>query len=278
MNQSIFYNYIYLDPRKPGQYCYEGLNFSLLYEPFYVGKGKHNKNYIYRKFYHQSITCLNRDTNKLKVNKVKKILSLGFNLKNFILQINDNISYDIANVIETLYIKTFGRIDNKTGSLTNLTDGGEGKQNVVTSDTTRLKMSIAMKKRHSDPNYIHPATGIKRPSYIIDILKDVSHCDKIYKGIENRDQNKENNPFYNKNHTDEYKLHLKNINMGLNNPMHWKYNFVSPTGETFEIIGKWRNFCKTHNLNERKIKQVFMLKLKEYEGWVVTLTKPTILN
>jgi hypothetical protein len=36
----IFYNYIYLDPRKPGRYTFKNLNFSLLFEPFYVGKGK----------------------------------------------------------------------------------------------------------------------------------------------------------------------------------------------------------------------------------------------
>lgn len=30
--------YWQLDPRKPRKYSYEGLNFSFLYEPFYVGK------------------------------------------------------------------------------------------------------------------------------------------------------------------------------------------------------------------------------------------------
>jgi len=40
-----YYNYILLDPRKPGQYVYKGLNFSLLYEPFYIGKGKLRRKY-----------------------------------------------------------------------------------------------------------------------------------------------------------------------------------------------------------------------------------------
>ena len=36
-----FYVYIYLDPRKPGRYCYEEVSF--LFEPIYVGKGKNNR-------------------------------------------------------------------------------------------------------------------------------------------------------------------------------------------------------------------------------------------
>ena len=36
----MYYNYIYLNPFKPGKYTFRYLNFSLLYEPYYVGKGK----------------------------------------------------------------------------------------------------------------------------------------------------------------------------------------------------------------------------------------------
>ena len=38
----IYYNYVYLDPRKPGRYIYDDINVSFLYEPYYVGKGKIN--------------------------------------------------------------------------------------------------------------------------------------------------------------------------------------------------------------------------------------------
>jgi len=37
----IYYNYIYLDPRKPGKYNYNHMCY--LYEPIYVGKGKNNR-------------------------------------------------------------------------------------------------------------------------------------------------------------------------------------------------------------------------------------------
>lgn len=43
--EELYCNYIYLDPRKPGKYQYENLDFCLLYEPFYVGKDK-DKRYL----------------------------------------------------------------------------------------------------------------------------------------------------------------------------------------------------------------------------------------
>ena len=34
------YVYIYLDPRKPGKYHYDGLPCSFLYQPLYIGRGQ----------------------------------------------------------------------------------------------------------------------------------------------------------------------------------------------------------------------------------------------
>lgn len=38
MELKDFYVYVYLDPRKSGEYIYDDLKFN--YEPFYVGKGR----------------------------------------------------------------------------------------------------------------------------------------------------------------------------------------------------------------------------------------------
>jgi hypothetical protein len=42
-----FYTYIYLDPRKPGNFKYGKYEFN--YEPFYVGKGYNERCYIHLK-------------------------------------------------------------------------------------------------------------------------------------------------------------------------------------------------------------------------------------
>ena len=60
-----FYVYIYLDPRKPGEYVYDDLKFD--FEPFYVGKGIGNR--LNRHIYlYKYDNC-----NSFKYNKINKI-------------------------------------------------------------------------------------------------------------------------------------------------------------------------------------------------------------
>jgi hypothetical protein len=54
----------------------------------------------------------------------------------------DNISWEQACEKEREFIKLYGRVDLGTGTLVNLTDGGEGVLNLVLSDQTRIKMSL----------------------------------------------------------------------------------------------------------------------------------------
>lgn len=111
---NIFYNYVYLDPRKPGDYNYGYLHFD--FEPFYVGKGKNDR---YLEHLNES-----RYNNKFKSNKIKKIKKDG--LKPIILKIYDNLDEKTAFENEIHLIKIIGRHDLVLGPLTNLTDGGEG--------------------------------------------------------------------------------------------------------------------------------------------------------
>lgn len=64
-----FYVYVYLDPRKPGNYEYESICF--LYEPFYIGKGTGRRYKVHlcdaKKEHHN-------DCNNVKINKIRSIL------------------------------------------------------------------------------------------------------------------------------------------------------------------------------------------------------------
>lgn len=79
----------------------------------------------------------------------------------------DNLSEEEAFQIESELIVRFGRIDNKSGCLANLTDGGEGMSGHVRSsetiekvrvkhigrklsDETKLKISVATKSRYTE--------------------------------------------------------------------------------------------------------------------------------
>lgn len=120
----IYYNYIYLDPRRKGKYTYEGLNFSLLYEPFYIGKGKkgiHGE----RKFSHLYEASKKNSGAHPKIAKIRKIWK-ECNIDPYIIQINSNLEEYIALDLEIQIIKSIGRKDLNLGPLCNMTDGGDG--------------------------------------------------------------------------------------------------------------------------------------------------------
>ena len=114
-----YYNYIYLDPRKPGRYSYNGLNFSLLYEPFYVGKGTR-----YRFSDHLKPSSLK--SKSYKNHKIKAILKENYKMHDFIICFNRNITNKESLNNEITIIQIIGRYDLKTGPLCNKTGGGEG--------------------------------------------------------------------------------------------------------------------------------------------------------
>jgi hypothetical protein len=109
---NVFYVYVYLDPRKPGEYVYGEYKFD--YEPIYVGKGK---GYRY-------IKHLSSDRNNiLKTNKIDKILREGFEPK--IVKVVEDVSNDESLKIEIELIKLIGRYCKGEGTLTNVKPGGE---------------------------------------------------------------------------------------------------------------------------------------------------------
>jgi len=66
-----YYTYIYLDPRKMGNYQYDDLIFK--YEPFYVGKGMRD-----RKYDHLNSAIKGKDLgNPHKFYKILKILKVN---------------------------------------------------------------------------------------------------------------------------------------------------------------------------------------------------------
>jgi len=147
-----FYVYIYLDPRKLGQYIYQNYEFEAL--PFYVGKGYHNR----------KLDSLNRsynlNNNNERFRKIRKIFKE--NLKPIIIEVKNNLSEQDALKFEIKLIKMIGRKGLKEGPLLNHTNGGDGttgliltqkhKNAIIQSNLTRPKMSIEGKKRITEAN------------------------------------------------------------------------------------------------------------------------------
>ena len=103
--------------------------------PFYIGKGS-----LYRiQMHEQEATKTNWDNLKLRVIRglLKKNVQIQYKIVGFY------VSEQYALEIEKFLIIYYGRIDKRTGILTNMTDGGDPRN---TSDITKKKLSESIKK------------------------------------------------------------------------------------------------------------------------------------
>lgn len=132
MKNSKFYVYIYLDPRKEGEFKYGQYSFN--YEPFYVGKG-----YGKRLIEHLRPSQLKNKTHKN--NKINKIINEG--LEPIVLKVISDLVEIEAFKIEIELIKEIGRIDLGSGTLTNKTDGGDGIVGLIKTEEHRKNLSIS---------------------------------------------------------------------------------------------------------------------------------------
>jgi hypothetical protein len=97
-------------------------------QPFYIGIGKEiNRAYC------------NTDRNKHWHNIAKK----GYKVQILF----DDLSWQKACEKEKELIAIYGRVDNKTGILCNMTDGGDGNNGLIFTEEHRKKISIAGKGR-----------------------------------------------------------------------------------------------------------------------------------
>lgn len=175
--ENKFYVYVYMDPSKRGSYYYDGLNFSFLYEPFYIGKGHNNRDIIHLKDYRLR-------KKSFMSNRLNKIIKSGESP--IVFKLYESLTEQESFDKEILLIDKIGkRIDNK-GPLVNLVNGGGGVTGLIHSKESRKKMSLKGDK--------HPNWG-----------KELKESTK--KKIS--DRLKLNNPMHNPNVSE--KVRLKNI-------------------------------------------------------------------
>ena len=110
-------------------------------EPFYIGIG------TYRKDRFGAISSKDRAYMKSGRNNLWEKITKKTTYNVEIILESENLDFIRQKEIE--FIKLYGRKDNSTGILANMTDGGEGRYNSIFSDKERLNKSIATKKRYA---------------------------------------------------------------------------------------------------------------------------------
>jgi hypothetical protein len=196
-------------------------------EIFYIGIGgfsKTEKTYSYKRAYE-----FRRRNNIWK----KIVLKTDYKVE----IIFENLTFKEACEKEKQYIKLYGRIDLNTGSLSNLTDGGEGTLNAVIKEETREKISKKLKgiplseetKRKISESLKGKivSSETKKKLSLIKKGKKINHIiseetkEKLKKAKSGK-----NHPMYNKHHSEEAKLIIsgnkKETYKGKNNPFYGK--------------------------------------------------------
>ncbi len=115
--------------------------------PFYIGKGKEDR---WEHHIKQAKKQRTTDSNKLKINTIRKILKQG--QEPLIKFIDTDLSEDQAFELEQFMIGWIGRFDLGTGTLTNMTNGGEGSVGRIVTEKERKERSIRSSGKNN-PNY-----------------------------------------------------------------------------------------------------------------------------
>lgn len=107
-------------------------------EPFYIGIGtKTDADIKYGTYTRANIKSKKNNVWVKITNKTSYIVEILF----------ESDDYDFIKQKEIEFVKLYGRIDLKTGTLTNMTDGGEGTTNVIVSEHSRQLRSLFQKGR-----------------------------------------------------------------------------------------------------------------------------------
>jgi len=141
-----FYVYVYMDPRKVGNFKYSEYEFN--YEPFYIGKGR---NWRYRN--HLLKVKGGKYSNLPKNNVIKNILEEG--MEPVIIKYKENMPELESFNLEIDMISKIGRKDLGFGPLRNLSNGGEGNGNRIFTEEHRKNISVSKKGKCTENLKIH---------------------------------------------------------------------------------------------------------------------------
>lgn len=196
---------------------------------FYIGKGKLRKNSYERayatsrrnQFWHNVV---NKNGGKYEIE--------------ILMEFDNEVDCDNK---EKEFIALYGRADLHKGTLTNLTDGGDGSTNIVCTEQTRQKL----RARFSGKN--HPNFGKKLSA---------ETCRKKSEALKGKKHH-----LFGKKLTKKWKDNIRKSKFGVNNPAFGKTGFNSPVSKavknlkTGEIYGSIAIAAKAEGVSAKALYQ-----------------------
>jgi len=279
IESKIYFVYCFMDTRKPDKY--EFGDFIIDFEPIYIGKGKGKRPYRHYILYK---TC-----NTRFYSKMKSIADDGF--KSEFILLKENLSEEEAFIHEKNIISLIGRIENG-GTLTNLTDGGEGQSGLKFSEETKKKMSITKTGKklgkmseEAKLNLSIAKTGIpsKLKGMKLEEIVGVEKAKEIKMKCSETGSKRigASNGMYGKNHSEESKEKMsKNLvrKFGKDNPNYGReYTEEEKTFDTWrltnidgsEVVADNLNkFCRENNLNASCMRDIYYGRMRSHKGWI----------
>jgi hypothetical protein len=236
MEDNNFYVYGLIDPRTD--------------KPFYVGKGTIIDKYgrKYRRI-SDHLNLLD-ESNIFKNRIIRKINKLNLEVKTVIYE--QFKVEDDALKVEIELIKLYGRRNNKTGILTNLTDGGEGSSGFKHSEDTKKKQSEIRKKyyetheanfkgcKHSEKSKTQSSNSLKKyyknnPHPSLGIKRSEEVCKRQSERQLGKKPPKE--------------ICYKFASHGEKNYFAKSYTFISPKGDSYFVKGEFKKFISNNGLS-----------------------------
>ena len=193
------------------------------YSPYYIGKGQGARAY-----------SRNR-------NGAPKPTDLSF-----IVFVQEGLTEEEAFSLEKYCIDLYGRIDNGTGILRNLTDGGEGTSGRVVSEDVRRRTSEAQQgeKGHRFGKNLHEDTKKK----ISEAMRGEKH------------------PLWGRTHTQESRNKMSQTQLK------YLYELTDSNGDIY-VTDNLRAFTRQHDLNQGNLVNVINGKKKSHKGWTARIVE-----
>jgi hypothetical protein len=198
------------------------------YTPYYIGKG-----------------CRDRATSKQRTIPKPSDLSC-------IVYVQEGLTEEEAFSLEKYCIALYGRIDNKTGILRNLSDGGDGPAGTIPSEETKRKIAEAGRGRKHTPESIRKISKAQ--------LKDKNHM-------------------WGKTISQETRLKISNANKGLKRSDIARQNIaagkckyfcelIDPNGLVHQVQNLYQ-FSLENGLHCRLMRDLVNGKRNTYKGWTL---------